>query len=437
MGRKRTFVPLDVYFNSQLVGKLEREWGGVLRFSYDRDWLDSDHRIPISLSLPLATKQYSGLPVFTYFENLLPDDSSIRRKIARDVDAKGSDAFSLLAKIGRDCIGGLQFLREGQKPGPTQKLAGIKVSDEQIASMLLNLNQNPLGMKSDVQDFRISVAGVQEKTALLYKEGNWFKPEGTTPTTHIIKPEIEFLSASREISKSVENEFFCLKLLANFGLKTAKAKMTKFGNVKALVVERFDRKWTENGHLHRLHQEDFCQVLAVGSDKKYQSDGGPGIKEILEILLGSDDSIKDRYDFFKTNILFWLIGATDGHAKNFSILHLPGGRYMLAPLYDVLTAQPYFDAFKLTHREFRLAMSQGRRNNYKILNISGRHFFQTGEKSNFQAEKINNIFEEIFEIEPAAMEKTINLLPSNFPMEIAESVNKGVKERIGILAKEF
>ncbi len=433
MGRKRSFVPLDVYFNNILVGKLAREFGGTLGFSYYQDWLDSTHRFPISLSLPLSVRQYRGMSVNAYFDNLLPDDVFVRKKIARKVDARGKDAFSLLSKIGRDCIGGLQFLNEGQTPDATNALNAEKVNEEQIASILSNLKINPLGISNEDQGFRFSVPGVQEKTTLLFKDNNWFKPSGTTPSTHIIKPENELLNLNKESSKSVENEYFCLKLLENFGLITSKANITRFGNIKALVVERFDRNWTKDGHLFRLHQEDFCQALSVDSSLKYQSEGGPGIKDILECLKGSEDFAQDQYDFFKANILFWLIGASDGHAKNFSILFLPGGRFRLAPIYDVLTAQPFVDTSKMRHRDFRLAMSLGDRNHYRIVNIRKHHFLQTGKKANYPSESIRKIFEEILSNQNTAIESTINSLPANFPMEIVESVNNAIKERVNTL----
>ncbi len=437
MGRKRSFVPLDVYFNNILVGKLEREFGGTLGFTYYQDWLDSTLRFPISLSLPLSVKRYRGIPVNAYFDNLLPDDVFAREKIARKVDAQGKDTFCLLSKIGRDCIGGLQFLNEGQTPDSTNDLNAEKVTEEQIESILNILKFNPLGISDEDQGFRFSVPGVQEKTALLFKDNNWYKPSGTTPSTHIIKPETELLNLNKESSKSVENEFFCLKLLKNFGLITSKAIMARFGDINALVVERFDRKWTKEGHVLRLHQEDFCQALSVASSLKYQSDGGPGINDILECLKGSEDFAQDQFDLFKANILFWLIGASDGHAKNFSILFLPGGRFRLAPIYDVLTAQPYFDTSKMRQRDFRLAMSLGNRNHYRIVNIHGHHFLQTGKKANYPSESIKKIFEEILSIQNTAIESTINSLPANFPMEIVESVSDAIKQRVGLLEKEI
>jgi len=110
MGRKRSYTPLNVFLNSRLVGQLVREPSGGVSFAYARDWLEWEHRMPVSLSLPLQENRYSGAPVMAVFDNLLPDSDLIRRRVAERVGAEGVDAFSLLSQIGRDCVGALQFL---------------------------------------------------------------------------------------------------------------------------------------------------------------------------------------------------------------------------------------------------------------------------------------------------------------------------------------
>ncbi|SHK50965.1 HipA N-terminal domain-containing protein [Shimia gijangensis] len=177
------------------------------------------------------------------FDNLLPDSDLIRRRVAERVGAEGVDAFSLLSQIGRDCIGALQFLPDGQEPQPMSELTGEPVDDDQIGAILSDLDLAPLGIRRE-NDFRISVAGAQEKTALLRKDGQWIEPTGTTPTTHIIKPQIGRQPNGMDLSDSVENEYLCLKLMEAFGLRAANVEMAQFGDKQALVVERFDRRWT-------------------------------------------------------------------------------------------------------------------------------------------------------------------------------------------------
>src|SRR5206468_917608 len=138
----------------------------------------------------------------------------------------------------------------------------------------------------------------------------------------------------------------------------------------------FDRLWTKDKRLIRLPQEDCCQALSIPPTRKYQSDGGPGLRGILELLKGSDAPDDDIATFMRANIIFWLLGATDGHAKNFSIFLTPGGRYRLTPLYDVLSAQPSLDANHVPLKKFKLAMSAGKNNHYAIYDVVPRHFIQ-------------------------------------------------------------
>ncbi|WP_216825450.1 type II toxin-antitoxin system HipA family toxin [Kiloniella sp. EL199] len=415
--------------NRRLVGTLVRESTGAIHFTYDKSWLDWEGAIAVSLSLPLRADRYIGAPVIAVFENLLPDNDSIRRRVAERVGAQGTDAYSMLSKIGRDCIGALQFLPEGEEPTETENLTGETVNETQIEEILKDLDVAPLGIRND-HDFRISVAGAQDKTALFYHEGQWVRPSGTTPTTHIIKPQIGRLSNGMDLSNSVENEYICLKLLAAFGLRTASVEMATFGGRKALVVERFDRHWTKDGRLIRLPQEDMCQVLSVPPTGKYQREGGPGIIEIMKSLRGSDEPMQDRLDFFKANVLFWLMGATDGHAKNFSISLMPEGRFRLTPFYDVLTVQPTFDQKQIPKKEFRLAMSFGKSNHYRVEDICARHIYETAAASGLSKELVQKIFQEIRETAEEAIENTIKVLPSDFPAALIDSISETLKQRL-------
>jgi serine/threonine-protein kinase HipA len=221
-----------------------------------------------------------------------------------------------------------------------------------------------------------------------------------------------------------------LKLLEAFGFRTANVEMATFGKRKALVVERFDRLWAKDGRLIRLPQEDFCQVFSIPPTRKYQNEGGPGIVDIIDRLRGSDEPTQDRGDFFKANILFWLMGATDGHAKNFSIALMPGGRFRMTPLYDVLTVQPTYDQGQIQRKDFKLAMRFGKSNHYKIENIYGRHIVETGVQGGLSKDAIGNLFEELHQDSPKAIEKTIKELPNGFPAALIESVQGAISDRL-------
>lgn len=436
MARGKTHAPLKVLINGRLAGRLEKEASGAVRFQYDGHWLNWPHRFAISLSLPLRPAVYQGAPVVAVFDNLLPDNPNIRRRVAERTGAQGTDAYSLLAQIGRDCVGAMQFLPEDIEAGTTA-IEGEPISDDAIERLLANLGGVPLGIDPE-HEFRISIAGAQEKTALLLHEGKWLRPIGTTPTTHILKPQLGQIPTSTgviDMADSVDNEHYCLKLMEAFGLPVASTDIATFGSRRVLVVERFDRRHARDGRLLRLPQEDCCQALGIPPSRKYQStveghQNGPGALDILKLLRGSDEPGKDQLDFFKSQILFWLIGATDGHGKNFSIFLRPGGGFELTPFYDVLSAQPAFDMRQIPNNRYKLAMSVGKSRKYQILNIVGRHFVETGRKAGLGPTPIREAISEIIDIAPAALERARAQMPGDFFGIVHESVSRALNERL-------
>ena len=432
MARPRTRIPLKVYLNARLVGQLRRQASCAIDFQYEPDWLSWEHTLPVSLSLPLREDRYTGAPVIAVFENLLPDDAGIRRRLAERVHADGSDAYSLLTKIGRDCVGALQFLPEGVEPGAAGAVKGRPVGEDYIARKIGDLSATPLGVDED-EEFRISLAGAQEKTAMLFWKKKWHVPHGTTATTHIIKPQIGVLPSGIDLTRSVENEYLCLKLTAGLGLPSAHVAMADFKGNRVLVVERFDRLWTRDRRLLRLPQEDCCQSLSVPPMRKYESDGGPGMAAILNILKGSDDPEADRRFFLKAQIVFWLLGATDGHAKNFSVFLRPGGRFRLTPLYDVMSVQPAVDANQLRRNKMKLALAVGDNRHYAVHEIMPRHFLQTAAKSGIPASAVQSILSELLEAGQSAVRKATEELPAGFPEELAQSIVSGLRARMRLV----
>ena len=434
MARRRTRIPLNVYLNARLVGRLRRQASGANDFQYDPAWLSWEHALPVSLSLPLREDRYTGDPVIAVFDNLLPDSDVIRRRLAERVRADGSDAYSLLARVGRDCVGALQFLPDGVEPGPAGTVEGRPVGEDYIARKIGDLTATPLGVDED-EEFRISLAGAQEKTASLFWKETWHVPHGTTATTHIMKPQIGMLPSGIDLTRSVENEYLCLKLTEAFGLPSARIAIADFKGNRVLVIERFDRLWTRDNRLLRLPQEDCCQALSVPPTRKYESDGGPGMAAVLDLLKGSDDPEADRRFFVKAQIIFWLLGATDGHAKNFSIFLQPGGRFRLTPLYDVMSVQPAFDAGQLRRNNMRLALAVGDNRHYVVYEIKPRHFVQTAAKSGIPASLVQTIFDELLEVEQTAVSKVMNDLPTGFPQELAESIVGGMRARLRVVER--
>lgn len=433
MARKPNSRVLDVYLNGRVVGRYRRERTGAVDFRYDQSWLDWDNAIPISLSLPLREDRYIGEPVTAVFDNLLPDNNAIRQTIAARTRAAGHDPFSLLATIGRDCVGALQFLAQGEAPPDVSSIEGRRINDEGIAGIIGNLALNPLGIEDD-GDFRISVAGAQEKTALLWRDGHWNVPLGTTPTTHILKPQLGMLGNGIDMTRSVENEHFCLTLATAIGIPSAKTHIADFADRRVLVVERFDRTWTQDNRLLRIPQEDCCQSLSVPSSRRYQNDGGPTAHQIAELLRGSDQPETDRKMFFKALVLFWLLGATDGHAKNFSVHLAPAGRFNLTPVYDVMSAQPAVDANQIDHNRYKLAMSVGDNVHYVINRIAPRHFLQGAATTGLSRGTMESIFHELLMAAPGALEAAATAMPNDCPGGLVDSIANGFRRRLAEIA---
>ncbi|WP_145206200.1 HipA domain-containing protein [Sphingobium sp. B2] len=239
------------------------------------------------------------------------------------------------------------------------------------------------------------------------------------------------------MAASVDNEHYCLKLLEAFGLDVAQTQIVTFGKRRVLVVERFDRRWRNPQHLLRLPQEDCCQAMGIPSTQKYQNNGGPGVADILTLLQRSDEPQKDQVDFFKSQILFWLIGATDGHGKNFSVFLKPEGRYSLTPFYDVLSAQPAFDKRQIPNNKYKLAMSVGKSRHYRILEVVGRHFVQTGKAAGLGPTPMTKAITDILERAEDAPDKALSLMPGDFAKEVHDSIVANLPARLRLLETAF
>lgn len=426
MGRKRQSRALDVYVGKSHVGIYSRAPTGATAFRYTQEWLESRLAFPVSLSLPLSDRQFTGAAVANVFDGLLPDNQAVRATIAAREDAESARTFDLLAAIGRDCVGALRFLPEGDDPGDPTQMRHRPVSDEEIACRLANLATNPLGMQHD-DDWRISIAGMQEKTAYLRIDDSWQMPEGTTPTSHIFKPAMREGPQGADLSDSPWNEWLCLKICAELGVPTANAEVAFFDDKPVIVVERFDRRW-EEGILYRLPQEDLCQAFGVPPSRKYESDGGPSIPAVLDFLNQAAAPHEDRLLFFKAQIVFWLLAAIDGHAKNFSVFLTPDG-FSLTPLYDVMSADPYNSPHAV-----KLAMAIGNRRYYRLRQITPRHFYQTGRNAGFHEQDIDELFAAISgRLDEAVMNAKSAAEAADMPEETAKAILGGVQQRSGML----
>lgn len=421
---------LFVYMNGLEVGEYIQHRGGAQEFIYSDAWLaKKENAIPLSLSLPLTDKKHKGDVVYNYFENLLPDSKAIRKRIQARLGAETDQPFDLLSHIGRDCVGAVQLLTE-QAAVNVKQIEGEALSDSDIAEELSNYQTLPLGMSRE-KDFRISLAGAQEKTALLRHENQWLRPIGPTPTTHIFKLPIGRIEHSgMDLSASVENEWLCLQLLKAFGLPVPAATIATFEATKVLVVERFDRELAEDkSWIIRKPQEDLCQALGIAPGLKYESDGGPGMSQIMQVLASSIQPELDRNQFMQTVFLFWLLGAIDGHAKNFSLFLKQGGRFQLTPIYDVISAYPLASNRQIEYQDLKMAMALHSKNtHYRWHTLLPRHWLAEAKRNDFPGTGMQDIMNEVLNRLDSVIDTVGSSLPEGFPEDIARPIFEGMRK---------
>lgn len=429
MGRPSLSRVLEIWTNARHVGQWVIPSSGPMELRYDADWVASDEGRPLSLSLPfnLDGAPLTGERVVSFFDNLLPDNDTVRRRIRARFRTKSDDTFDLLEAIGRDCVGAIQLLPESEKPSTRTSLETLDSAG--VERMLLRAVADPSTYDED-DDFRISIAGAQEKTALTWHRGSWCKPRGSTPTTHIFKLPLGLVGGRRlDMRESLENEWLCAQLLSGLGVPIAECEVKTFGATKALVVTRFDRTLLKRVWL-RLPQEDFCQATGTPSSRKYESDGGPGIVEIARILHGSESRAVDLDTLLRAQLLFWMLAATDGHAKNFSLRIHARGRYQLTPLYDVLSAWPIAGprSDQVHPKKLRLAMAVASTNkHHRISEIARRHFDAMAQKCGFGSD-MRAIIDEVVERTPKVIADVGARLPKAFPESLFESVTGGLRK---------
>ena len=425
------FSDLDVWMNGQHVGVWFWTRTGTPGFRYDESWQQSPHARPLSVSLPIPAGggEVMGAAVEHYFDNLLPDSNRIRERLRRRFGTPSTRASDLLAAIGRDCVGALQLMPIGNQPPPHDQIDSTPLTESQVEILLGDVTGDGDDAESLVDDFRISIAGAQEKTALLQVGDQWHLPAGATPTTHIFKLPLGLVGNMRaDMTESVENEWLCATLLKGLGFDVANTQMGQFGRQKVLIVERFDRRWMDEGRwIARLPQEDFCQATAMPGDLKYENDGGPGIRAGLNLLGSGSHANTDKLTFIQAQLAFWLMAATDGHAKNFSIFLQRGGGFHMTPLYDVLSAWPIMGTGpnQVHPRRAKLAMAlRSKSAHYHLHEIHTRHWQTLALQSG-----VPGAFEQMVGLVllvPDALQRVAAELPDSFPQRVFKPIRAGM-----------
>ncbi len=433
---------LDIWMNGELVGAWTQTRSGTAVFQYEQGWLQSPQSRPLSLSLPFlpGNAAHRGTYVAAWFDNLLPDSAAIRERIRSRFHTASERTFDLLAAIGRDCVGAVQIMPAGEDPGDVKRIVSDVLQSEEIATLLRGVTTpQAFGGFEKGDAFRISIAGAQEKTALLRLGNDWHLPHGATPTTHILKLPLGLIGNVRaDMRDSIENEWLCLNFLHQLGFPVAETEIATFADdvseERCLVVKRFDRSVvakTPNSPpwILRLPQEDFCQATGTPADRKYEAFGGPGIDTSLELIAAGENPIADALAFSKIQLAFWLLAAPDGHAKNFSIFLKRKG-YALTPFYDVVSAWPVIghapNQWPLQKVELAMAL-RGESTHRELNRISVRHWETLALRSG-----VYDAFGEMVRmVEDAdrAMASVTRMVPSGFPEYVSDTISEGVKRQ--------
>jgi len=434
MGRPTGARSLAVWMNAERVGTWTLPARGPQTFTYAETWLHSSQFRPLSLSLPAGFEGalLSANAVESWFDNLLPDSEVIRRRAQARFQAASTSAFDLLAAIGRDCAGAVQLLPMGEEPRGIDRIDAKPLTDKEIGQRLRAVTAAPApgSMDPEADALRLSVAGAQEKTAFLWHNNQWCLPLGSTPTTHLFKLPMGIIGEGQiDFSSSVENEWLCSKVLKAYGLSVAATEMASFDGERCLIVERFDRRLHASGaYWLRLPTEDFCQATSTPAASKYENNGGPGMVAIAELLAQSSER-SDLASFFKAQVLFWMLRAIDGHAKNFSLFLNPSGRFQLTPLYDVLSAWPVIGrrSGQWPQQKLRLAMAwHGEKGRYtKPLEITSRRMLLTAKRLGLG--EAQTILCALIAQTPAVISSVQSQLPAGFPQTVAEPVLTGLQ----------
>jgi len=353
------------------TGRVARDARGRLSFTYNEEWRAAENAYPLSISMPLALAQHGHAKIDPFLWGLLPDNQMVLDHWARKFHVSARSVFSLIGAVGEDCAGAVQFVR----PERLEVILGAAppeiewIDEAAIAQRLRALREDHSAWRIPRDTGQFSLAGAQPKTALLLENGRWGVPSGRVPTTHILKPP------SGDFDGHAENEHFCLELARALGLPVVDSRIMHFQDEIAIVIERYDRIRTVTG-LRRVHQEDICQALSISPTKKYQNEGGPGIKDIVELLRTySTNAAEDVRTFLDSVAYNWLIVGTDAHAKNYALLMGAEGRVRLAPLYDVASVFPYP---QIDIHRVKLSMKLG--GEYRFRNIQLRHWRTQAEE---------------------------------------------------------
>lgn len=413
---------LKVYLDGMSAGTLTQSSGRALSFDYDDAYVAHPDQTPLSLSMPVLSKRHRDKAVRAYLAGLLPDSEGTRQRWAREYNVSPNNPFALLAHVGRDAAGAVQILPADIDPDDERERGGdIEwLADEDFNRMVRDLATHQLDWDPGRFGGRWSLAGAQPKVALFRdpESGRFGIPRDSTPTTVIVKPAIA------GFAKHHINEALCQRAAREIGLLAAESTVIDVDDVEVLISVRYDR--VRDGTLwRRVHQEDMCQALSVHPSLKYQSDGGPGVGDIADLLgrLPFEDRAINAERFFKALAYNVLIGGTDAHAKNYSLI-LIGPRAQVSPLYDAASAAPY------DQRE-RLQSSMKIGKHWKMLDVTADDWRRVGTRLGVSGDQAVAWVVTMREALPAAFERAAVSLPAGVRSEALDIAGRISEHVVG------
>ncbi len=340
---------LEVRSGTIVVGRVRLDDDDQFSFAYDTKWLTRDDRFPVSLTLPLAADEYVGGPAHAFFANLLPE-GAVRQAVCARLGISPDNDFALLQAIGGECAGALSLADPAQPPADPEDFAYEEIRDKRLQGLVTD---DAIALLLGGSTTRLSLAGAQDKLPVAVMGGKIYLPLRSAPSTHILK------LPNRRYSHLPANEAFALGLARHVGFEVVSAELFTRTDPASLLVARYDRtRPDDSSPVRRLHQEDLCQATGLPPTKKYEAEGGPTFTRVATVI--RDHVYRPLVDI--PRLIRWqtynlVIGNSDGHAKNLSIIYSNGGETQLAPFYDLVSTREY----KTLDR--KLAMGVGGRQN--------------------------------------------------------------------------
>ncbi len=407
---------LFVYLDGTPVGELQQAPQGALSFTYLDEYRDSPDATPLSLSMPLAADRHRNKAVRAYLEGLLPDSEATRQRWAQQYGVSPNNPFALLGQVGRDAAGAVQVLSAGvDATDALERQGDIEwLSPGEFATTMREVAEHADNWDPGRFGGRWSLAGAQPKIALFQDPdtGRYGIPRDSTPTNRIIKPAID------GFARHHVNEALCMRAADEAGLLAARIELIEDEDVAAIIAHRYDRFQAQSGRWVRVHQEDMCQALSVTPGLKYQSDGGPGVADIGDLLRGfpAADRLISAERFAKGLAFNILIGGADAHAKNYSLV-LIGGRAQVAPLYDIASAACYPQYERLDS-----AMKIGR--HWKFLDVGPEDWKRAARQLDVAPQQMLLWVEGLRDVLPDAFRRAAESLPAHVQEEASAMADR-------------